>query len=135
MRDRPVLRSVHTDVGSIRGAARQTGASRNAVRRAVRPGARDHYYRQSALDAVEPAVRELLFDYPHMSVVDIIVVIDWRRSRRLLSNLVARLRPEYIARAESSGLIPLSLNAPSMSTLTVGALAEVGAMTVGSVKL
>jgi hypothetical protein len=47
MHDRPGLRLVRSDGESIRGIARN-GASRNSVRRALAPGARDHYYRPSA---------------------------------------------------------------------------------------
>ncbi|WP_460994423.1 hypothetical protein [Sinomonas soli] len=40
-------------------------------------------------------MRDVLADFPEMVVADIAVIVDWRRSRRQLSDLVARLRPEY----------------------------------------
>lgn len=134
MRDRPLIRSLHSEHGSIRKVARDLGASRNAVRRALAPGARDRYYRQSVLDDVEPAVRDLLADYPHMTVADIAVVIDWRRSRRLLSNLVARLRPQYLAAAATDNDLP-ALDLPALADIAAGALVDVGTMSVGSVTL
>lgn len=134
MRDRPLIRSLHSEHGSIRKVARDLGASRNAVRRALAPGARDRYYRQSVLDDVEPAVRDLLVDYPHMTVADIAVVIDWRRSRRLLSNLVARLRPQYIAAAATDNDLP-ALDLPALADIAAGVLVDVGTMSVGSVTL
>lgn len=94
MHDRPAIRQDRQGGESIRGIARERNASRNAVRRALAPGARDHYYRPSATEDAKPAVREVLADYPQMCVSDIAVLIDWRHSRRTLSDLVARLRPE-----------------------------------------
>lgn len=102
MHDRPALRLLHGEGESIRGIAREKQASRNAVRRALRPGSRDHYYRPSASESAEPAVRDVLADYPGMVVADIALLIDWRHSRRALSDLVARLRPIY--RDSSPGL-------------------------------
>lgn len=132
MRDRPLIRSLHSEHGSIRQVARDLEASRNAIRRALAPGARDRYYRQSILDDIEPAVRDLLADYPHMTVADIAVLIDWRRSRRLLSNLVSRLRPQYISAAATNNDVP-ALDLPALADITAGALADVGTMTAGSV--
>lgn len=131
MHDRPVIRELHGDGGTIRGIAREQRASRNAVRRALAPGARDRYYRRSLTEGAEPAVREVLADYPHMSVADIVLIIDWRHSRRTLSDLVARLRPEYSAHS------PIAARA--MSELQVGVLstAEIryGTLTLGEVVL
>ncbi len=108
MHDRLTLRLLHGDGGSIRGIARHHGASRNAVRRALAPGARDHYYRASASAEAEPAVRDVLADYPAMSVSDIAVMIDWRYARRTLSDLVARLRAEYLERGTDLDALPMS---------------------------
>lgn len=131
MHDRPAIRQLHGDGGSIRGIARDTQASRNAIRRALAPGARDRYYRHSAADLVEPAVREVLADYPHMSVSDIALMIDWRHARRTLSDLVARLRPKYSVNSP--------ITATAMSELQAGILstAEIcyGTMNLGEVVL
>jgi DNA-binding NarL/FixJ family response regulator len=126
MHDRAELRVRHLAGESIRGIAR-SGPSRNAVRRALAPGARDRYHRRSTGEDFEEAVRDVLADYPHMAVVDVAVLIDWRRSRRTLSDLVARLRPEYASRSE--------VTARPLSTIRAGALAGVRRMSVGSVRL
>ena len=132
MHDRPALRLLHGGGESIRGIAREHGASRNAVRRALAPGARDRYYRPSASEAAEPAVREVLADYPQMTVSDIAVLIDWRHARRTLSDLVARLRPECASEWPSVGARPIG-------SLKIGTLAapriSFGTMKVGELKL
>jgi hypothetical protein len=131
MHDRPTIRLLHSDGAPIRGIVREMGASRNAVRRAVRPGARDSYYRHSVTEDAEPAVRDVLADYPDMVVADVAVLIDWRHSRRTLSDLVARLRPLY--RDTSPGL-----DARSDVTLRSGTLAardiKCGTLTVQEVE-
>lgn len=127
MHDRPAIRVLYGDGESIRGIARHRGASRNAVRRALKPGARDHYYRPSASSAAEPAVRDVLADYPDMSVSDIAVLIDWRHARRTLSDLVAKLRPEY--GGETSDVY-----ARPMSMLTAGNV-DAGEITYGTMQL
>ena len=131
MYDRPALRLLHGEGESIRGIARGQEASRNAVRRALRPGSRDHYYRPSASESAEPAVRDVLADYPDMVVADVALLIDWRHSRRTLSDLVARLRPIY---RDSSP----SLDARPDETIKAGALAastiQCGTLTVQEVK-
>jgi hypothetical protein len=132
MHDRPAIRGLHGDGESIRGIARNHGASRNAVRRALRPGARDRYYRRSLSEDAEPAVREVLADYPQMCVADIAVLIDWRHSRRTLSDLVARLRPE-------SGTDWSTVDARPIGTITLGKLTATqvsyGTMKLGALKL
>lgn len=132
MHDRPVIRVLRGDGESIRGVARSVGASRNAVRRALQPGARDSYYRRSVSEDAEPAVRDVLADYPHMSVSDVAVLIDWRHSRRTLSDILARLRHEYIDDAPD-------VDARPIATLTAGELhvseLSFGTMTLGEVIL
>lgn len=132
MHDRPAIRSLHDDGESIRRIARERGASRNAVRRALAPGARDHYYRPSVSEDAEPAVREVLADYPQMCVADIALLIDWRHSRRTLSDLVARLRPQCSADWSN-------VQARPIGTIAVGRLAATqvtyGTMKLGELKL
>lgn len=132
MHDRPAIRSLHGDGESIRGIARHQDASRNAVRRALKPGARNHYYRPSASSSAEPAVRDVLADYPDMCVSDIAILIDWRHARRTLSDLVAKLRPEF-------GGGTSDVYARPMSSLTAGAVSageiSFGTMELGRVNL
>lgn len=107
MHDRPALRLIVSE-GTIRGTARETGVSRNAIRRALAPDARDRYHRASAAEAAEAAIADVLADYPAMTVSDIAVMIDWQHSRRHLSDVVARLRPVVIADRVHVGLLSVS---------------------------
>lgn len=127
MHDRTVIRSRFSESLSIRGVARAGGYSRNTVRRALRPGARDSYHRHSELDDYAEAVRDVLADYPHMAVGDIAAIVDWRRSRRRLSDLVARLRPEYETQTPAKAV--------SITNIRRGALTTVGHMTLGRLEL
>jgi hypothetical protein len=132
MHDRPKLRLLHGGGESIRGIAREQGASRNAVRRALAPGARDHYHRASASSDAEAAVRDVLADYPLMSVTDIAVLIDWRHARRTLSDLVAKLRPEYTEHCGDVDARPMASISAGMLTITE---ISYGTMQLGEVKL
>lgn len=131
MHNRPAIRSLRADGGTIRGIARDKQASRNAIRRALAPGARDRYYRPSAADLVEPAVREVLANYPHMSVSDVALMIDWRHARRTLSDLVARLRPEHSANSPIAAMAMSELQAGTLSTAEI----RYGTMNLGEVVL
>jgi hypothetical protein len=132
MHDRPAFRLLHGDGASIRGIAREKKASRNAVRRALVPGSRDRYYRASVSDDAEPAVRDVLADYPQMVVADIAVLIDWRHSRRTLSDLVAKLRPQSVASWSAVETKPIgAIRAGILSTSTI----RCGTMTLGELKL
>lgn len=138
MHDRPALRLLHGGGESIRGISRDHGASRNAVRRALADGSLDTYHRPSVTDTFEPAVRDVLADYPHMGVSDIAVMIDWPKSRRTLSDLVAALRPEYIERYEADARDADDVQATNMDSLQAGvfpmpttlAIAEIEARTL-----
>lgn len=113
--------------------AREFGASRNAVRRALDPDAALDYQRPSLADEYEPAVRDVLADYPRLAVPQIAALIEWPGSRSTLSALVARLRPQALERERED------LNRPNIGRVIVGSLtigrAVVGAMTVGRVHL
>jgi IS30 family transposase len=126
VRDRVEIRAHREQGEPVRAIARRIGASRNTVRRALAPGSRDRYHRASATEDAEEAVRDVLADWPHMAVVDIAALIDWRLSRRTLSNLVAALRPEYSQRTD--------LQARPISTIRAGRIAA-GTLTVGTVVL
>lgn len=129
MHDRPKIRERRAAGGSIRGIARGLGASRNAVRRALDPDARDRYHRHSRLDDVEPAVRDVLADYPRLTVEEIGELVEWDGSRRSLSNLVARLRPIYLER-EVEDLPRPTLGEARIGTVRLGRM-TVGTLTVG----
>ena len=118
---------------AIRNIARENGISRNAVRRALAENARMEYWRPSATEDYEPAVRDVLADYPHMSVPDIAVMIDWPKSRRTLSDMVASLRPEYIERHESEATSMDDVLARPMHSLRAGALQLPAVLAVGDI--
>lgn len=132
MRDRPQIIQLHAEGASIRAISRDEQASRNAVRRAVAPGASTEYWRPSATEDIEPAVRDTLADYPHMTVADIALVVDWRKSRRTLSDLVARIRPEYIERAESDATEDGNLKVRAMDSLKAGSLGDTARLAVAT---
>lgn len=124
MHDRSNIIQLHVSGSGIREIAKDQGISRNAVRRAVAPGARLEYWRPSATEDIEPAVRDVLADYPHMTVKDVAVLVDWRKSRRTLSDLVTALRPEYIERAEAESTGSRDIEARSMNSLQAGTINE-----------
>lgn len=129
MHDRRGIRARRGAGGSIRGLAREFGASRNAVRRALDPEANLDYRRPSLSDEYEPAVRDVLADYPRLEVPQVAELVEWPGARSTLSALVARLRPAALER-EREDLNRPSLGRAGVGTLTVG-VAIVGTMTVG----
>ena len=84
---------------SISQIARVLGVSRNTVRSALASDNAPKYERTpagSAVDAVEPRIRELLQAFPMMPATVIAERIGWTRSIRTLSGRVAELRPAYL---------------------------------------
>jgi len=84
---------------SISEIARVLGISRNTVRAALASDGPPKYVRKpagSAVDVVEPRIRELLRAYPRMPATVIAERIGWTRSIRTLSSRVAELRPAYL---------------------------------------
>src|SRR5262245_1667628 len=84
---------------AIKAIVRRTGISRNAVRRALAgdgPPAYSRPVRGSLVDAVEPAIRELLRETPTMPATVIAERIDWRYGLTVLKDRVRRLRPYYL---------------------------------------
>ena len=84
---------------AIKAIARRLGVSRNAVRRALARDAPPKYERAvrgSIVDAVEPAVRELLRKVPDMPATVIAERIGWDRSITVLKDRVRQLRPYYL---------------------------------------
>lgn len=94
------IRRLHRAEGmSIKGIARHLGIARNTVRRAVASDDEPKYRRVprgSIVDAVEPAIRELLAQYPRMPATVIAERIGWERSLSVLKRRVRELRPVYL---------------------------------------
>jgi transposase len=83
----------------IKVIARVLGISRNTVRAALTSEAAPSYRRRpvgSAVDAVEPRVRELLQAYPTMPATVIAERIGWDRGMTVLKDRVRELRPIYL---------------------------------------
>ncbi|MFI9724618.1 IS21 family transposase [Streptomyces sp. NPDC052396] len=83
----------------IRAIARKLGIARNTVRRAVGSDAPPKYQRAakgSIVDAVEPAIRELLEQWPDMPATVIAERIGWERSMTVLKDRVRELRPAFL---------------------------------------
>lgn len=94
------IRRLHRAEGlSARAVARQLGISRSTVLRALASDRPPQYRRApkgSAVDAVEPAVRELLKVTPTMPVTVIAERIGWERGLTILRDRVRELRPAYL---------------------------------------
>lgn len=132
MHDRRSIRARRGEGGSIRGMAREFGASRNAVRRALDPDAALDYRRPTLADEYEPAVRDVLADYPRMQVPQIAALVEWPGARSTISELVARLRPAALER-ETEDLTRPRLGRVAAGPITTGT-ARMGSMTVGRVQ-
>ena len=94
------IRRLHRVEGmAIKAIVREVGISRNAVRRALARDVAPKYVRVakgSVVDAVEPAIRELLRRYPRMPATVIAERIGWSRSLTVLKDRVRELRPYYV---------------------------------------
>lgn len=121
MHDRPAIRTRRADGSSIRGIARELGASRNAVRRAIDPEARERYWRPSLSEQYEPAVRDVLADNPRATIADVAAAVEWPGARRTLADLVARMRPAALER-ERDGLARPSVGSMQVGRVTLGAV-------------
>jgi transposase len=83
----------------VKVIARVLGCSKNTVKKALaaeRPPAYRRQPRGSAVDPVEPRIRELLQACPTMLATVIAERIEWRYSIRTSSARVAELRPIYL---------------------------------------
>lgn len=125
MRDREQIRRMFEVAGTIRGTARELGAGRNTVRRALDPD-REHI---TLADRFEPAVRDVLADYPRLTVRQVGEIVEWPGSRRALSDLVRTVRTEIIERDHED------LNRITAGSITVGRLTTVGRITAGRVSV
>ncbi|MFI1586231.1 IS21 family transposase [Embleya sp. NPDC020630] len=94
------IRRLHRAEGlSARAVARRLGISRGTVLRALASDRPPRYRRApkgSAVDAVEPAVRELLKETPTMPATVIAERIGWERGLTILRERVRELRPAYL---------------------------------------
>ena len=94
------IRRLHRAEGMpIKVIARVLGISRNTVRAALAADEPPRYRleaRGSVVDAVEPAIRELLRAYPSMPATVIAERIGWTRGLTVLKERVAELRPAYL---------------------------------------
>jgi transposase len=94
------IRRLHRAEGMpIKVIARVLGISRNTVRAALAAESPPRYQRPargSVVDAVEPAIRELLRAYPRMPATVIAERIGWPRGLTVLKARVAELRPAYL---------------------------------------
>jgi transposase len=94
------IRRLHRAEGMpIKVIARVIGVSKNTVKAALRSDGPPRYQRPrrgSAVDEIEPRIRELLQAFPTMPATVIAERIGWTRSIRVLRDRVAELRPVYL---------------------------------------
>lgn len=99
MEDWAEIRRLHRAEGMpIKAISRRLGVSRNAVRRALAAAEPPRYSRParpSALDVFEPAIRELLAEFPSMPASVIAERVGWTRSASVMRARVAQLRPLF----------------------------------------
>jgi hypothetical protein len=90
---------------AVKAIARQMGISKNTVKRALASDRPPRYQRAgsgSVVDAVEPAIRELLKQTPTMPVTVIAERIGWERGLSVRRERVRELRPGYPVACRSS---------------------------------
>ena len=106
MEDWAEIRRLHRAEGmAIKAIVRRIGMSRNTVRRALASDEPPRYSRPakgSVVDAVEPAIRELLRDCPTMPATVIAERIGWQHGLTILKDRVRELRPYYLPPDPSS---------------------------------
>jgi transposase len=94
------IRRLHRAEGmSVKAIVRRLGLARNTVRAALRSPGPPSYERQrkgSIVDAVEPAILELLREFPDMAATVIAERIGWEHSIRVLRERVSELRPLFV---------------------------------------
>jgi transposase len=93
------VRRLHRAEGmAIRAIARRLGISRNTVKKALGSHAPPRYERPakgSRVDAVEPAIRLLLSEFPEMPTSVIMERVGWEFGRSVFYERVAQLRPLF----------------------------------------
>lgn len=99
MEDWAEIRRLHKAEGMpIKAVARHLGVGRNTVRRALAADAPPRYSRPakgSLVDAYEPAIRDLLRQFPMMPATVIAERIGWPHGMTTLKDRVRQVRPEY----------------------------------------
>lgn len=94
------IRRLHRAEGMpVRAVARHLGISKNTVKKALNTDRPPKYTRApagSAVDAFEPAIRELLKATPTMPATVIAERIGWQRGMTVLKERVRELRPAYL---------------------------------------
>jgi transposase len=94
------IRRLHRSEGlAIRAIARRLGISKNTVKKALVSHAPPRYERArtgSIVDAVEPQIRALLTEFPHLPSTVIMERIGWSRGRTVLFDRIAELRPLFL---------------------------------------
>jgi transposase len=94
------IRRLHRAEGMpVKAVARVMGCSKNTVKRALAAEGPPRYVRSargSAVDGVEPRVRELLAAWPRMPATVIAERIGWTRGLTVLKDRVRELRPVYL---------------------------------------
>ena len=83
---------------SIKAIVRRLGVARNTVREALRSTEPPRYQRTSTgslVDVVEPAIRELLGEFPSMPTTVIAERIGWDHGMTILKERVRELRPLF----------------------------------------
>lgn len=95
------IRRLHRAEGlSVKAIVRRLGLARNTVRAALRSEGPPSYERPrkgSVVDAAEPAILELLREFPDMAATVIAERIGWGHSIRVLRERVGELRPLFVA--------------------------------------
>lgn len=93
------IRRLHRAEGmAIKAIARRLGVSRNTVRKALGSHSPPRYERApkgSIVDAVEPAIRALLAEFPDMPSTVIMERVGWSRGKTVLFDRIAALRPLF----------------------------------------
>ena len=106
MEDWAEIRRLHRADGvPIAVIARQLGVARNTVKRALasdRPPRYERPPKGSSVDALEPAIRELLRVTPRMPATVIAERVGWERSLTVLKDRVRVLRPLFLPPDPSS---------------------------------
>ena len=99
VKDWAEIRRLRAEGVSISEIARLSGVARNTVKKALASTGPPRYERPpkgSAVDAVEPRIRELLAQYPRMPATVIAERVGWDRGLTVFKERVAQLRPVYL---------------------------------------
>lgn len=96
MHDRRPIRALHAAGAPIRAIARDLGIDRNTVRRAIDPTRPMTYHRRSPMDDVDPEIRNVLAQWPHMPATGVARRLGWSGGMTQFSRRVHVLRREVL---------------------------------------